>query len=228
MESLLKKELKLFSKDLLEVPNINPSQFVKLRFSGNFDDGVEWVEGFCYTSEGIRLKVSDNLEKGLINFFDTNLHELFRDKVDEIEEEEIYSFSGNFMINCSNNELKIFFEYAASDQYEGEMSEEMDEDEIANWVNIPKTIFSCNFSGGGDSGDIDSWSFEPEIDQELYKNKFLNFIFNKLENFYPGWEINDGATGKGYLDLYKNTWSMNIVQYDTIDKELDNDLIFSY
>lgn len=60
------------------------------------------------------------------------------------------------------------------------------------------TMASVEFNGGGDSGDIESSVYDgnDEILDLSYDNEVETFLYNRLNNFYRGWEINEGSHGK--------------------------------
>jgi hypothetical protein len=52
------------------------------------------------------------------------------------------------------------------------------------------------FDGGGDSGEIyDKIEFDREFETDLEKD-VLDFLYNWLQGFYGGWEINEGSHGE--------------------------------
>lgn len=66
------------------------------------------------------------------------------------------------------------------------------------------------FSGGGDSGDINGTT----NNNIRLDNVIVDYFYNWLENFYGGWEINEGSQGNFiidteegmlYLDMTENT-----------------------
>ena len=66
------------------------------------------------------------------------------------------------------------------------------------------------FNGSGDSGDIDGHT----QDGTALPNDVLNYFYNWLEDFYGGWEINEGSQGyfaidadegQLFLDFQENT-----------------------
>lgn len=53
-----------------------------------------------------------------------------------------------------------------------------------------------NFDGGGDSGEIyDKITFDGDIEEEVSEG-VLRYLYDTLENFYGGWEINEGSHGE--------------------------------
>ena len=66
------------------------------------------------------------------------------------------------------------------------------------------------FNGSGDSGDIDGHT----QDGTALPNDVLHYFYRWLENFYGGWEVNEGSHGrfnfnfdekKIYLDFNEHT-----------------------
>lgn len=69
------------------------------------------------------------------------------------------------------------------------------------------------FDGGGDSGDIDNFIDYKGQKQHKVNDVVIDNLYNILENFYGGWEINEGSYGsfnfsideeKGTKKLYIN------------------------
>ncbi len=132
---------------------------------------------------------------------------------DIIENNELHS-QGNDCENIGN--LTLFIDCvertleAEYDEYvigTNEMSDskyidddDLDGDEkkaIDSFFNeISKDGDKIYFNGGGDSGEIDSTTHNGVN----VPNDVLNFLYSWLENFYGGWEINEGSQGSFNFD----------------------------
>lgn len=62
----------------------------------------------------------------------------------------------------------------------------------------------AEYSGSGDSGQIDGISWEPSaVKIDKAEEEIQNFFYDVLEARYAGWENNDGASGNFVWDLTK-------------------------
>jgi len=57
------------------------------------------------------------------------------------------------------------------------------------------------FRGGGDSGDIDSHTENGYV----LNDAILHFLYTWLENYYGGWEINEGSQGEFVFNAKEKT-----------------------
>jgi|688.fasta_scaffold13969_5 hypothetical protein len=117
--------------------------------------------------------------------------------------------NGNLRINidCKERKIKISAEeYVMRDNSMGDSLEykEMDEEEklivdkIFNMISLGNhkegRIF---FDGGGDSGEIyERIEYGNGKSQNINDNGIMEFLYRWLENFYGGWEINEGSHGE--------------------------------
>ncbi len=68
----------------------------------------------------------------------------------------------------------------------------------------------CEYYGSGDSGDFenpvvtDSDAHELVISKELDET-ITNFMYDHLEKYHGGWEINEGSSGNITIDLMNRT-----------------------
>lgn len=74
-----------------------------------------------------------------------------------------------------------------------------DEDVLKLFEHMNESNFSegvVEFDGGGDSGEIqDKILFDGDIEEEISAG-VSDFLYRELENFYGGWEINEGSHGQ--------------------------------
>lgn len=175
--------------------------------------GEEWSDD---TWSSPQLKGSIESYKSIDNLIDdlTDKYELnyMGDDSDNLTEV-------TFDIDCVNNVLTIFayqevYEYMDSgDEYDAEDNENLLSffNEMRN-KNIKSA--TCNFSGGGDSGMIES-DLELDNGESMDIPSLIeHFLYDMLENHQGGWEIDDGSQGtftfdftegKVFLDFQLNT-----------------------
>ncbi len=111
----------------------------------------------------------------------------------------------NFFINCVERTLEAEYDEYVTGTNEMSDSKYIDDDDldgdekdaIESFLNeISKTGDKVYFNGGGDSGEIDSRTDNGiEVPTDV-----LNFLYSWLENFYGGWEINEGSQGSFDFD----------------------------
>lgn len=75
------------------------------------------------------------------------------------------------------------------------------------------------FSGSGDSGDIDEWRYLDSEGDEVYPNNQVTEVIKRIgeriiNNHYGyDWYNNEGGRGTLYIDLKEKTWDIQGVQY---------------
>jgi hypothetical protein len=80
-------------------------------------------------------------------------------------------------------------------------------------------MVEVDFSGSGDSGDIDEWRYldadNDEIDIDDKSEAIIKMIGEEIINHNYGydWYNNDGGRGTLYMNLKKRTWKIEGVQY---------------
>ena len=111
----------------------------------------------------------------------------------------------NFFIDCVERTLEAEYDEYVVGTNEMSDSKYIDDDDLDgdekdaldSFLNeISKTGDKVYFNGGGDSGEIDSKTDNGvEVPTDV-----LNFLYSWLENFYGGWEINEGSQGSFDFD----------------------------
>jgi len=111
----------------------------------------------------------------------------------------------NFFIDCVERTLEAEYDEYVQGTNEMSDSKYIDDDDLDGdekdaiesfFGEISKTGDKVYFNGGGDSGEIDSKTDNGvEIPTDV-----INFLYSWLENFYGGWEINEGSQGSFDFD----------------------------
>ena len=111
----------------------------------------------------------------------------------------------NFFIDCVERTLEAEYEEYVLGTNEMSDSKYIDDDDLDGdekdaiesfFGEISKTGDRVYFNGGGDSGEIDGRTDNGvEVPSDV-----INFLYSWLENFYGGWEINEGSQGSFYFD----------------------------
>ncbi len=80
-------------------------------------------------------------------------------------------------------------------------------------------MVEVDFSGSGDSGDIDEWRYldndRNEIDIDERSEEIIKKIANEIINNHYGydWYNNEGGRGTLHINLKEKTWDIEGVQY---------------
>lgn len=75
------------------------------------------------------------------------------------------------------------------------------------------------FSGAGDSGDIDEWRYLDSEGDEIYPSNQVVEVIKRIgeriiNNHYSyDWYNNEGGRGTLHIDLKEKTWDIEGVQY---------------
>lgn len=80
-------------------------------------------------------------------------------------------------------------------------------------LNKSHTEITIDFNGSGDEGWIESAevAFDPDGKIfDVYKNKFHHIGYEILQQYEPGWEINEGSFGKINIEIFKEKEDWNV------------------
>lgn len=77
------------------------------------------------------------------------------------------------------------------------------------------TAVECEYYGSGDSGSLEPLSYKPddvqipcELDEDL-----ISRFNSELDARHPGWEIDDGSSGRIRLDVINGTLTIDHEEY---------------
>ena len=95
------------------------------------------------------------------------------------------------------DERKVWFdgEYQDYGTEESESDGKIPDDVLEKLDGVGR--FTCSYSGGGDSGDIDEGHFDGEGGN---MEAFYDYAYRILQREYGGWEINEGSSGTITID----------------------------
>lgn len=132
-----------------------------------------------------------------------------------------YDGKGEISISMDTNERKLDFRLYEEVQNENDMGDSkeinFEEDpEIEKFINKLKEeevyVGKVEFNGGGDSGEVYGYLEADHTNVDLDRD-IENFLYNWLENFYGGWEINEGSHGDFVFDLKENKIFLNFYEH---------------
>lgn len=208
----------------LKVDEVNINLNMDGRYVDNFDDTF-YVSGKHY-----------NIPSNFISFF-KKIIEKYTDEIWEYSQNDNgdYYYNVTILVDRINKTMEITSEIQVqtsegnSDEYDVStiplVQNFLDENNI--------NYFEVNFSGGGDSGELNDTGSDKEDDPSGtigYPDELENFFYDKLESSFGGWEINEGSSGKIILDrnnltieieLYTDEWVQSdlsiIIKEDDLD-----------
>lgn len=198
----------------LKVDDVRLNLTMDGRYVDNFDD-IFYVGSKHYT-----------IPSNFISFFE---------KIIEKYTDEIWENSQNYngddyynviiLVDRINKTMEII-----SEIQEQTTEEESDEYDVSTMPLVQNFLdenninyFEVNFSGGGDSGELNNTGSDKEDDPSGtigYPDELENFFYDKLESSFGGWEINEGSSGRIILD--RNNLTIEIELYS--DEWVDSDL----
>jgi len=193
---------------------LRPYQEEIIKFYWNsYDGNTEWN----WTSTNKR-EIPEN-----ILILASEIAEYFEDQIDDVFN-NCYSESEYYKIEMTVNSVKktatIKME---AEQYTSQAEtyeRNLENPELEDYFKRTGVeIIEARYSGGGDSGDIDTITIDG-VDTEIYyhstdsDNKLIwNTLYDNLENAYGGWEIDDGSAGTIELNnnleiVISHEWNM--------------------
>ena len=152
------------------------------------------------------------------------LVEITDSKVDEIFNIDCYSETDYYVLNAEIDpkEKKIVYSLAA--EYYNNQAEtyerKLENPELEDYFKTTGVeIIEARYSGGGDSGDIDTITIDGEDSnirwntQDDDEKLIWDTLYDKLESAYGGWEIDDGSAGTIELNnnleiVISHEWNM--------------------
>ena len=132
--------------------------------------------------------------------------EITDSKIDEIFDMDCYSETDYYSLSAEIDPKEKKIVYSLDAEYYNNQAETYE-----NKLNNPELkdyfkrtgveIIEARYSGGGDSGDIDSITVDGESSNITWHSNsdddklIWNTLYDNLENAYGGWEIDDGSAG---------------------------------
>jgi hypothetical protein len=179
----------------------------------NYDGRIEWY----WTSTNKR-----EIPKNIL-ILASEIAEYFEDQIDDVFN-NCYSENDYYQIIMTVNPVKktVTIKIAA-EEYTSQAEtyeRKLENPELEDYFKTTGVeIIEARYSGGGDSGDIDSitvdgedsnitWHSDSDDDKLIW-----NTLYDNLENAYGGWEIDDGSAGTIELNnnleiVISHEWNM--------------------
>ena len=124
------------------------------------------------------------------------------------------------------DEQKVWFDA----EYESHTSEDSSSEGTISesWMEKleGRGVYTAIYSGGGDSGDIDSRDFDGDGDYN--ESEYENYAYKILYNNYGGWENNEGGRGTITINTIEGTWEIEHTWYETEMVDAENEDVYFY
>lgn len=184
---------------------------------------VDYFEKYWNKGFGEPIEAYDELTKTIEEIVESVLDDIDMD-CDNNGNLEIY-------IDCKERKIKIEVqEYVMVDHESGDSKEFVDSDERIDSIfnHMKEYGFKegvVEFNGGGDSGEIyDTIDYGNGEQEKIEDSSVTNYLYDWLESFYGGWEINEGS--HGYFRFYSETKTIDLEFYEHREVTEDRGTIF--
>lgn len=157
------------------------------------DCSIDYMPDRAYSTDGGNAELYDAILKTLNDIITSN-------ELDSQGNDCDNRGNLNFIIDCVERTLEAEYEEyvtGTNDMSDSKYidNDDLDEDEknaIMDFFNeIQSSGDKVSFYGGGDSGEIEPATYNGvDVPSDV-----LDFLYSWLENFYAGWEINEGSQG---------------------------------
>ena len=157
------------------------------------------------------------------------LVEITDSKVDEIFNIDCYSETDYYVLNAEIDPKEKKIVYSLGAEYYNNQAEtyerKLENPELEDYFERTGVeIIEARYSGGGDSGDIDTITIDGEDSnirwntQDDDEKLIWDTLYDKLESAYGGWEIDDGSAGTIELNnnleiVISHEWNMREMDY---------------
>jgi hypothetical protein len=167
--------------------------YFKLRYKGDNNILIR------YSMVGGQIDDTDTesytIPHNLLGFLETIIY----DNIEKIRDESYSEISDYYSlylnIETTNKRLVFTSESYEVDESPSEYNGKLSETEKEIIKNSGINQLSIDYSGYGDSGDIESSYFDENGDSQQIPNDIEDILYRVLEDAYGGWEINDGSYG---------------------------------
>jgi hypothetical protein len=203
--------------------------WTEMTMDGRYVD--HWDEEFQGVKNGHYSKVS--VPKQFIKLVDTIIEKYGEEIWEESQNEwgsEYYRVDVYFSL--SNRNIII-----TSDIEEQKADTSSDEYDVINNTSVQSFLDENNieylevsYSGGGDDGYIEDDGYDDDGNQHRLSEDLEEFLYEKLNGNFGGWEINEGSSGKFIIqretveiehEWYENDWVNSDLRIEITEKDLD-------
>ena len=227
-----------FAKQSLESLSIITQMYGEDEISQTlyYYEGNEFPE--LYYDPYIGGSGAKELKSGLLRQFLESLYELIQENMVEIFKDELdkydsfYSVSFFVDLNFETKKLDLTSSITVYDtEYSTHEFEVTDTNVIASMIELFDNGYDkikVDFSGGGDSGYIESTGFDSDDEKIDIPASIEDELYRVLESIQSGWEINEGSQGDFLIDcpstkIYVN-FGLNYEKEERLEDEFSIDL----
>lgn len=215
----------------------------------NYEDGLTWY--YDHSDEWEELQGPYNSSRRDVDelgFLPGSIEELFEEIKDEFDTDNFYneyygSYYGKLEMTINPIKKSIdcgYLYYSMAEENSNveksfiELERDSDQSNRSNFKQLTTEEFltkmkemygshvELTYNGGGDdgyiNGTVDSDSGEVELNEILE-----NISYEILENYFGGWEINEGSFGRINIDFDNQTVTIEHAQ--NIEEMVDNEYI---
>ncbi len=178
------------------------------------------------------------LKSGLLKQFLESLYELIQEDILDLFEDELYKYdsfnSSSFYVDLNFETKKLDLSCSVT-VMDTEYSNHEFEVTDTNVIESMRELFDnghnkirVDFSGGGDSGYIESTGNTSDDNQIDIPATIEDELYRVLENVQSGWEINEGSQGNFLIDCAATKiyleFGLNYEKGERVEDEFSIDL----
>jgi hypothetical protein len=178
------------------------------------------------------------LKSGLLRQFLESLYELIQENMVEIFKDELDNYdsfhSSSFYVDLNFETKKLDLSCSVTvidSEYSTHEFEVTDDNVIASMIELfdnGNEKIKVDFSGGGDSGYIESTGYTSDDNQIDIPASIEDELYRVLENVQSGWEINEGSQGNFLIDCAATKiyleFGLNYEKGERVEDEFSIDL----
>lgn len=200
-EFLNSDDSKKYLKFLSDIALMNGSDFIQQNIDVYQGGDVNYYYSPYFENGKTKFLEDHSIKNYLNKLYEIILDEdlFFKDELYWEYSDDANYFSVVIRLDFENKKIEFngYVTESATEytRYKFEIPSE-DEDlnqQIDSYIEDGYTEINIGFSGGGDSGQLDS--FEADGETVDYNAALEDYLFEKLQSVQGGWEINEGSQG---------------------------------
>jgi hypothetical protein len=216
MEDLLKQEsilkgFKFIKKYVRSIGRDSISASIYIYRGGDYDNNMS-----IYTRSDVKIpEIVESFFRRIAEYF----YENYANDFDEDIEHNI-----EFEYNITDNEFRITNSMSIEDTEQQYYEDDIDSPELIelmdSLVSQGTTTIKVEFTGGGDSGYIESNGYNQDDVQIGIPALIEDYLYDMLSNHQSGWEINEGSQGNFEISCNRKVISLNLgVNYERVETD---------
>jgi len=203
--------------------------WTEMTMDGRYVD--HWDEEFQGVKNGQYSKVS--VPKQFIKLVDTIIEKYGEEIWEESQNEwgsEYYRVDVYFSLSNRNIIITSDIEEQKADTSSDEY-DVIDNPSVQSFLDRNNIDYlEVTYSGGGDDGFIEDDGYDDNGNRYRLSDDLEEFLYEKLNGNFGGWEINEGSSGKFIIqretveiehEWYENDWVRSDLRIEITEKDLD-------